>query len=306
MPSAPIVAVRRFAAVPVQFCAATASPTPAPVSPRYLAARSYHTAPSPCYPRSMHPQRETSVTQRPPSKQQHFRQLYRQRHPGWQSAPALYRSLISERVGPSTRLLDIGCGSSAFMAEVYARTPHTYGIDLDAEGLAKNTVLAHTAVAGAENLPFADASFDLVVLSWVIEHLEDPGRAFREIHRVLRPGGSVVFLTPNVWNYNVWFIRAVPNAAHDFFTRRLYRRAPDNTFPTRYRMNSRRRIDKTMRTAGFEREKLVLNGDPTYVAFDRPLFALACGVERLLDLRPLQRFRVHIIGVYRKPAPREV
>jgi SAM-dependent methyltransferase len=248
----------------------------------------------------MDPRQQSPVPSRPESRQQYFRRLYRRHHPGWQSAPALYRSLIADRVSSTTRLLDIGCGSSSFMAEVYARTPHTYGVDLDAEGLARNTVIAHTSVAGAEDLPFADASFDLVVLCWVIEHLEDPVRAFREIHRVLRTGGSVIFLTPNVWNYNVWFIRVVPNAVHDFFTRRLYRRAPDSTFPTRYRLNSRRRLERTLGRMGFEREQLLLNGDPTYLAFNRPLFALACAAERLLDLRPLQRFRVHIIGVYRK------
>ena len=50
-----------------------------------------------------------------------------------------------------------------------------------------------TARADAESLSFADASFDLVVGHAVLHHLPDLARAFREFHRVLEPGGYVVF-----------------------------------------------------------------------------------------------------------------
>jgi SAM-dependent methyltransferase len=50
-----------------------------------------------------------------------------------------------------------------------------------------------TARADAESLPFADESFDLVVGHAVLHHLPDLERAFTEFHRVLRPGGRMVF-----------------------------------------------------------------------------------------------------------------
>jgi SAM-dependent methyltransferase len=50
-----------------------------------------------------------------------------------------------------------------------------------------------TAVTDAERLPFADGSFDLVIGHAVLHHLPDLERAFAEFHRVLRPGGVVVF-----------------------------------------------------------------------------------------------------------------
>jgi len=50
-----------------------------------------------------------------------------------------------------------------------------------------------TARADAESLPFADESFDLVLGHAVLHHLPDLERAFREFHRVLKPGGRVVF-----------------------------------------------------------------------------------------------------------------
>jgi hypothetical protein len=111
-----------------------------------------------------------------------------------------------------------------------------------------------------------------------------------------------VFVTPNAWNYNAWLIRMVPNALHAFFTSRLYGRAADDTYPTRYRLNSLRRLRATLPGLGYQQERVILNGDPTYVALNEPLFRLAVQLERLYDLRPFRRARVHIVGVYRTTA----
>jgi SAM-dependent methyltransferase len=67
------------------------------------------------------------------------------------------------------------------MVQTLARNAQELGLDVDAQ------------VADAERLPFADASFDLVVGHAVLHHLPDRDRAWREIHRVLRPGGLAVF-----------------------------------------------------------------------------------------------------------------
>jgi SAM-dependent methyltransferase len=50
-----------------------------------------------------------------------------------------------------------------------------------------------TVATGAESLPFEDASFDLVLGHAILHHIPDLGRAFAEFHRVLRPGGTVIF-----------------------------------------------------------------------------------------------------------------
>lgn len=60
------------------------------------------------------------------------------------------------------------------------------------------------------------------------------------------------------------------------------------------------RIESLFSTVGLRRERLILNGDPTYVVLNEPLFKVACFVEHIFDLRPFRRARAHIIGVYRK------
>lgn len=234
------------------------------------------------------------------NRQERWRERYKQLRPEWNSSPLLYKELIGRFVGPDTKVLDIGCGHTDFLKDVYDRTPHSYGIDPDALTLQKNTTIRHLAVANAEKIPFESTFFDVVVLAWVLEHVEHPAAVFTEIHRVLKPGGVVIFLTPNTWNYNVWIIRAIPNAFHDFFTRRLYNRQEHDTFPTCYRINSVRRVETLLTPIGFERERMILNGDPTYIGLNAPLFWFACLIERMLDIPTFQNARVHLIGCYRK------
>ncbi len=235
------------------------------------------------------------------SRQESYRQLYRRLNPAWHDSVSVYRDVVDSLITPDTWVLDVGCGHSDLLRGPYSKTPHTYGVDPEADALARNTVIRNKTVVRADDLPFDDGTFDLVVSAWVLEHLDDPHTVFREFHRVLKPGGKVVFLTPNAWNYNVWLIRLVPNALHDFLTRRLYGRQEHDTFPVRYRANTPPRIATLAAAAGFRKVNLILNGDPTYIAFNRPLFHFSRMVERSLSTRPLRAARVHIIGVYEKP-----
>lgn len=61
-----------------------------------------------------------------------------------------------------------------------------------------------------ERLPYADASFDVVTATEVVEHLEHYRETIREFHRILRPGGICILSTPNILNLNsrlrfLWF-----------------------------------------------------------------------------------------------------
>ena len=194
----------------------------------------------------------------------------------------------------------MGCGRSDLLSPELAGLALAVGADPDHASLIRNETLQLRVAATGERLPFRDAAFDLVILTWVLEHLERPITVFREIDRVLVRGGRVAFLTPNAWNYNAWLIRAVPNALHHAFTSRLYGRSAADTFPTRYRCNSPRRIASVLSPLGYVPERVLFNGDPSYIALNEPLFRLGVLLESLYRLGPLRRARVHIIGVYRK------
>ena len=231
-------------------------------------------------------------------RQQRFRDAYHQRTGHWVDSVSRFRSLLSAYGGRHARVLDLGCGHLGLHGDDIdcVDGAAVVGVEPDLDALRANRVLSHRVRAVGESLPFGDASFDLVASAWVLEHLDNPGLVFSEIARVLRPGGRFVFLTPNSWNYNAWMIRAVPNRLHQTFTRRLYGRGDGDTYPVRYRANSARTLARLSAAAGFTAMRLEYNPDPSYIAFNQPLFEVAVALERIMDIPALQRCRVHIIG----------
>ena len=93
------------------------------------------------------------------------------------------------------QLLEIGCGRGFLTRRVQELAPFTRGIDLNPEAIANGTT-DNLEVMDAEHLAFADESFDKIYSFHAIEHIPDLGAAFREIDRVLRPGGSALLVYP--------------------------------------------------------------------------------------------------------------
>ena len=136
-----------------------------------------------------------------PNRLEHYRQRYAALRPGWEPATARYQRWVAARLTPATKVLDLGCGRGGIVERLHTIGRWT-GIDPDCVSLREHRVPALTREqAGAMYLPFSDAAFDLVVCSWVLEHLVQPALTFAEVARILRPGGHFIFLTPNAVSY---------------------------------------------------------------------------------------------------------
>jgi SAM-dependent methyltransferase len=98
------------------------------------------------------------------------------------------------------RVLDVGCGSGWF-AKACAETGATvWASDLSRRGVRgardRYPAAGLFQVGDVYHMAFADSSFDIVLLSEVLEHLEDIDRALAEVVRVLRPGGQLLASVP--------------------------------------------------------------------------------------------------------------
>jgi ubiquinone/menaquinone biosynthesis C-methylase UbiE len=90
------------------------------------------------------------------------------------------------------RLLDVGCGPGGVLAPLAAdlgRTP--FGIDVNQAFLRRARPCAHVARADGAALPFADGTFDFVLLRLVLRHAPERARLLAEAARVTRIGGTV-------------------------------------------------------------------------------------------------------------------
>jgi SAM-dependent methyltransferase len=102
---------------------------------------------------------------------------------------------FAERLPPGARVLDIGAGDSPYR-ELFRRSEY-----VTVDWANSPHVDAHAAdhIAPADDLPLDNASFDAALATQVLEHVPDPLRVMREMHRVVRPGGSVLVTVPFVW-----------------------------------------------------------------------------------------------------------
>src|SRR3989442_6449776 len=106
---------------------------------------------------------------------------------------------------PSTqRLLEIGCSTGYLTSRFLGRARRTFGLDINLKAL-RSAKRRHPTVplvcSDVEHLPFADGSFDVVVMLEVIEHVGSDLAAIAEIRRILRVGGTLILSTPHAGTF---------------------------------------------------------------------------------------------------------
>jgi ubiquinone/menaquinone biosynthesis C-methylase UbiE len=151
--------------------------------------------------------------------------------------------------GVSGVVLEIGFGSGLnvplyppAVTKVYAVDPATVGRKLAAERIDQSTIAVEFIGLDGEDIPLPDESVDNAVSSFTLCTIPDEGRALREIHRVLRPGGRLHFvehgLSPDD-NVTKWQHRIQPISGRIFGGCQLTRAH-----------------DRALLAAGFEIERL--------------------------------------------------
>ncbi len=113
------------------------------------------------------------------------------------------------------KILDAGCGIGMFMEQFSKLTSDVYGFEYDPRKVEiARKKFKHVEVAGAEDIPFEDNTFDIIWFHEVLEHVNDDKKSIQELIRVLKPGGKMILFTPN---------RAWPFETHGIFWKGKYK-----------------------------------------------------------------------------------
>lgn len=102
-------------------------------------------------------------------------------------------------------LVDVGCGTGIALRDL---PEGSVGLDLNPWNIKrakKHVPSAHLVVGDAENLPFRSDSFSTAICSEVLEHLENPKKALKEINQCLKKGGFLLGSVPHpswIWSLN--------------------------------------------------------------------------------------------------------
>jgi SAM-dependent methyltransferase len=228
--------------------------------------------------------------------------------PGLRYSQHFYERRLGRSLKPDVDWLDLGCGHQVLPSwrgeregELVSACRSVTGIDYDLPSLQHHRSVRRLVRGDISALPFADGSFDLVTANMVVEHLGDPEQQFREVARVLRPGGSLLLHTPNALGYPTMLGRLVPEKVKGLLIRALDGRTSSDVFPTHYRANTGRRVTEVAERAGLTVVGLEMVATDALFAVIPPLAAIELLAIRLLLTKRLRRFRSDIIAVLQKP-----
>jgi SAM-dependent methyltransferase len=218
----------------------------------------------------------------------------------YQSPFARFNEEARKLTSFNTVVFHAGCGADETIG---FRSLAGLTIGMDANSWIKtNRDLDGALIGDLSNIPLCNESTDLIAARYVMEHLEYPELYLKEVSRVLRPGGFLVILTPNLWNYATFITKLSPYGFQKWFIENILNGKPEEVFSVFYRANTPHRISKLALQAGLEVERIhLIEGAPNLLAFSSATFLLGVVYERLVmrfDL--LANLRCAILAVFRK------
>ena len=154
----------------------------------------------------------------------------------------IFNETLSELQDSSHACLDIGCGEMSELSEsLDFKTKLVTDVSFP-----KNTKSFDFPFLQSDIyfLPFKNQSIDIILLRFVVEHIEKSDDAFNEINRVLKPDGKILILTTNIKSPIIFLPKIIPYKFRKKILLKIFGVGDDDIFPTHHRINSFKSIQK--------------------------------------------------------------
>lgn len=226
-----------------------------------------------------------------------YKRRYKEENSAWDDSLVKLTKLVRERLTGKPVVLDFGCGRGNFIIDELAGSfSEKIGFDVLQESVDGNKTCNRIIIGDTLKLPLPDASVDVIVSLWVFEHLEKPAEALRDIHRVLKPGGFLAFVTPNKHSLLIRLRQLMSDGVAHRLLKILYGREEKDAFSVYYRANTEKDIFTLAHKTGFSPELVMINEDPSYTSFNAFTYRISTWLARFFGTVA----KPHLIVVLRK------
>ncbi len=226
--------------------------------------------------------------------------------PSLKYSQSLYEDVLKLHIKPGLKWLDLGCGQHILPPwrrkeenKLTENCKMVAGIDYNIHSLVNHKTISRLIQGDIAHLPLKGNSFDLATANMVAEHLENPEVSFREIQRILRPGGTFIFHTPNVLGYTAILLMIVPKALKPKMVQ-FFQADEEGDFVTYYKANSIKKIHSLAQTTGFRVVKTRLLASSAVFGIIPPLALLEIMWIRITMTRLFKPFRTNIMVILQK------
>ena len=227
--------------------------------------------------------------------------------PTLRHSQSIYEDVLKSHVRREMKWLDLGCGHQLLPfwrgeeeERLVASCGMIVGMDYDLPSLKKHRTISLRVRGDINSLPFKDSYFDLVTANMVVEHLAAPANQFQEINRILKPGGSFLFHTPNAVGYPSIMTKLTPEALKHKLIYLLDGRKEEDVFETHYKANTRNQITSLAGKTGFEVRKIRMTVSDAVFALVPPFAIPELAYIRMLMMPRFETWRPDIIATLKK------
>lgn len=254
---------------------------------------------------------KASVSQAPAGQLwEQFESGYNWRYPS--DRVRLFVDLCVDRVARiprPRRVLDIGCGGGVAQdrsapARIRAEVEELWGIEPDPK-MPKPDYISNYQHALMETAKIPENSIDFAYSCLVMEHVGDPEKFMRALHRCLKPGGEYLFMTMNARHYFVRIASTLKTLRVDEAALRLARgkqTVEEYHYPVTYCFNDERSIAKICSACGFEAPRfgyVEFGGPAAY--FPGPSKILVSAMDKSRDWFRKPKKLLELYCLIRKP-----